>query len=107
MSKPTRAERKEAKARDRERKQKRALIESFRAWECSYSTTLGRRIRNAYKWIAENIHEPSDLEGMRGDTLAGLYRELPMWEWGLSVLACGNDEEKYQLFKTVKSHERF
>jgi len=102
----TKAERREARAKVRERQRKRDLVETFRAWEANYSTELGRRIRGAYRWINQNIRSPNDLKGKKGDTLAGLYKELPLWEWGIEVLACGNDEEKYQLFKAVKTHDK-
>jgi hypothetical protein len=100
----TKAERKEAQAKVQERKEKQGLVKRFRAWEVAYSTELGKRIRGAYKWITQNIKTPKDLDGARGDMLAGLYKELPLWEWGLEVLACGDDQEKYHLFTTVKKH---
>lgn len=102
----TPVERKKAKVRDRERKQRRALVETFRAWESNYSTQLGKRIRGSYAWIRANIKTPNDLEGKKRDTLSGLYKELPFWEWALEILACGDDEEKFELFKVVKNHER-
>lgn len=102
----TQAQRKEAQARIRELRRSRELVEAFRAWEGNYSTELGKRIRGVYRWIADNVKSPADLEGKKGDTLTGLYKELPLWEWGLEVLACGSDEEKYRLFKVVVKNDK-
>lgn len=97
----TPGERKAAQVKAEERKKRQGLVKAFRDWEATYSTELGRRIRQAYAWVRANIKEPSDLEGIKGDTLAGLYKELPFWEWALEILACGSDEEKYRLLEAT------
>jgi len=98
----TPVERREAKAKAQERKQRQILIDAFRRWEINYSTKLGKHIRGAYRWIATNVKCPEDLEGTKGDAVAEIYKKLPFWERALEILACGSDKEKYQLYRGIK-----
>ncbi len=101
----TQAERKEIKVRVQERKRKKELVETFRAWECSYSTKLGRAIRRSYTWIRKYIRCPDDLEGKTGDMLVEIYRHLPLWEDRLQTLACGSDAEKFEIYKGLTNEK--
>ncbi len=97
----TPVERKQAKVRVQERKRKQALLDAFRAWEATYSTEIGLRIRRAYAWIKKYVTGPEDLNGSTGTMLAEIYFHLPLWEEKLQILACGTDAEKYELYKEI------
>lgn len=102
ISRPiSRTEKKEVETRIKTHRQKQALVKAFRAWECTYSSDLGRDIREAYAWIRANIKCPDDLAGEKGVQMAEMYHKLPVWEGRLQILAVGSDRGKFELFKEV------
>ena len=76
-------------------KAKRALVDSFRAWEAEYSSRLGKLIVSAYQCLLR-IKTGEDL-----DKIAWVHNPLSIWEYHLDVLCYGNDKERYQLFREV------
>lgn len=76
-------------------KAKRALVESFRAWEADYSTRLGKLIVAAYQCLFR-VKTNYDL-----DNIAWVYKPLTVWKYHLDILCYGSDKEKYQLFREV------
>lgn len=76
-------------------KAKRALVESFRAWEADYSTKLGKLIVAAYQCLFRIKTEDDRNKN------AWVHSPLSVWEYHLGVLCYGSNEEKYQLFKAV------
>lgn len=76
-------------------KTKRALVESFRAWEADYSSRLGKLIVAAYQCLFR-VKTQDDL-----DKITWVHNPLSIWEYRLHVLCYGTDKEKYELFKGV------
>ncbi|TSA09598.1 MAG: hypothetical protein D4R73_06525 [Deltaproteobacteria bacterium] len=99
----TKAECKQVEIAWQRRKHRAELVERFRQWEARYSSELGKRIRRAYRWITKYVKTPEDLNGSTGDMLQEIYNHLPFWEERLQTLACGTDEQKFDLYKEVNN----
>jgi hypothetical protein len=79
-------------------RRKAQLVREFRRWENEYSNYIGRLITSTHKMMLNGIH-PLDL-----DLYAPLFHKLPIWEYHLEILASGDNQLKYQLYKEVQ-HE--
>jgi DNA primase len=78
----------------RERK-KRDLLKAFRAWEWRYRGELADRFREIY----EKTHEFKTIE--EAEAVADLFYSLPCVEYYLDLLWNGDDETKYELYRSL------
>nr|WP_320193584.1 CHC2 zinc finger domain-containing protein [uncultured Desulfobacter sp.] len=78
-------------------KAKRALLESFRAWEAEYSSRLGKLITSAYQCLSR-VKTEDDL-----NKVAWVHKPLTVWKYHLDVLCYGTDKDKYKLFREVSN----
>jgi hypothetical protein len=74
-----------------DRSLKKDLIRKFREWEVDYSNELGLLLRLGHSVLKELPLE-SDLR-------AWLSEQLPVWQHRLEILASGDDQLKYELWK--------
>jgi len=70
------------------------LVRRFRKWEASAADQAAMRYRCARK-VLGNIRSEADL--MR---VGDLYHSLQIWQHHLEVLARGNDQAKFELWRT-------
>jgi hypothetical protein len=80
-------------------KRKRDLIKSFREWEWSYRGELADRFREIHK----KTHGLKSME--EAEAFAELFNELPLVEYHIDILSNGNDEMKYELYRSVTNEE--
>jgi DNA primase len=79
------------------RKHRAELVKQFKDWLNQYTAYIGDLIIKAEELLRGGI-PPSDL-----DLYAELLHGLPVWEYHLSILTEGSDEEKFLLYKNKEA----
>jgi DNA primase len=75
-------------------KHRRELVKSFRRWERDAADEAALLCRSARK-VLHSISTEADL-----DTYGDFYHALPLWEYHLDILSCGDNEAKLALFRS-------
>lgn len=83
------------------RKRRAELVSQFKDWINHYTAHVGTLIIETEALMKAGI-PPEDL-----DLYAELLHGLPVWEYHLSILTEGSDEEKFLLYKDVEAHGKF
>ena len=81
------------------RKRRAELVKQFKDWLNRYTAHIGSLIIETEKLMSDGI-PPDDL-----DLYASLLHGLPVWEYHLSILVDGSDEEKFELYKSKEAQQ--
>jgi len=79
----------------RQMERQQALLREFEKWQVTYSNKVGAFLRMCRKVMAGLTPEDFDL---RGDFL----QWVELYKYHLEILACGSQEERFQLYREVK-----
>jgi DNA primase len=78
----------------KQRKNRKALVQQFRAWERVAADEVALLCRCARKVLSE-IRTETDLK-----KFGSLYHSLAVWEYHLGIVTRGDDQAKLELFET-------
>lgn len=91
----------EVKQEIQRRRRRAELVKQFKDWLNRYAAHVGSLIIGTEALMKAGI-PPSDL-----DLYAELLHGLPVWEYHLSILIEGNEEEQFLLYKDIEAYGNF